>query len=214
MLRRRPSLVHPPGILERLSGRIRGREQMLVRGDPDWPLLLLSYPRGALDEAKEVEAAYTHTFPLLTQETRSPYEALLPALPAIVVVLLRRRNPCGCLGHYHPRGTESRLTRRLASDLGSATGEIDIAYEGIREWQPQPLSSMALGDMGGRLASLHVRAATVAVLMHELEHLAFPDAPERETRGRSNALYSAVMSELVAAESDSGYGMASSPPRP
>jgi hypothetical protein len=102
----------------------------------------------------------------------------------------------------------------LASDLGSATGEIDIAYEGIREWQPQPLSSMALGDMGGRLASLHVRAATVAVLMHELEHLAFPDAPERETRGRSNALYSAVMSELVAAESDSGYGMASSPPRP
>ena len=207
--------IHPRGVLKRLLERLRGRVQRLVRAGADMPLLLVSYPRGAEGVAREIEAAYAHTWPRLSTEARAPYEKLLPLLPALVVVLLRPRNLCDCLGHRHPRGAESRLTRRLAAELGSSVAEIDLAYEAIRAWQPQPLSSMAAGELGRRLEDIHFQAAVLAVLLHELEHLAIPLSAEKETRARSNWFYARVMQELVAEESGAAYGMASSlPPRP
>jgi len=62
--------VHPCGILVRLLERLRGREQLLVRAAGDLPLLLLSYPRGGLPVAREIEAAYAHTLPRLSPESR------------------------------------------------------------------------------------------------------------------------------------------------
>jgi hypothetical protein len=206
--------VHPRGVLERALEWLRGREQILVRGGEDLPLLLLSFPRGGLAAAREIESACAHILPRLRPETRAPYQPVFSSLPALVVVLLRPSNPCGCLGHHHPRGTESRLTKRLASDLGSSVAEIDLAYQGIQRWQPQPISSLAAGDLGERLSSIHFQAAVLAVLLHELEHLALPNQPEHEIRARSNSFYSAAMQELVAEESAVGYGMASPPPRP
>jgi len=214
MGRRRQQAVHPPGILERLADRIRGREQVLVRGGEDRPLLLVSYPRGNSEIAEDVEAAYAHTLRRLRPEVLGPYERVFQALPTLVAVLLRARNPCTCLGHHHPAGTESRLTRRLAGDIGRPVAEIDLAFEGIREWQPQPLSSLAVGDLGGRLSAVHFQAAILAVLLHELEHLAFPEHTEQETRQHSNAFYAAAMEQLVKEECDSGYGMAAPAPRP
>ncbi len=207
--------IHPRGVLERLLERLRGREQRLVRAGAEMPLLLVSYPRGGEAVAREIEVAYAHTWPRLSAEARAPYEKFFPLLPTLVVVLLRPHNLCDCLGHRHPRGAESRLTRRLAADLGSAVAEIDLAYEAIRGWQPQPLSSMAAGDLGPRLDDLHFQAAVLAVLLHELEHLAIPLSAEQETRARSNGFYARVMQELVAEESGAVYGMASPlPPRP
>jgi hypothetical protein len=197
-----------------LLERLRGREQLLVRGPEELPLLLLTFPRGGLAAAREVEAAWIHTLPALRPPVREPYRDVLSSLPVLIVVLLRRYNVCTCLGHHHPRGTESRLTRRLSSDLATAVGEIDLAYDGIRTWEPQPLSSLAAGQMGGRLSDIHFQAAVLAVLLHELEHLAFPDRPEPEIRARSNRFYEMTMQELVAEESGADYGMASPPPRP
>jgi hypothetical protein len=214
MRKRRVDVVHPPGILERLSDQLRGREQMLVRSGEDSPLLLISYPRGKADAAKEVEAAYAHTLRSLRPEIVAPYRAIFELLPTMVVVFLRPRNLCSCLGHHHPPGAESRLTKRLAGDLGSPIGEIDLAYEGIREWRPQPLSSMALGEMGDRLEALHFQAAILAVLLHELEHLAFPDRKEQEIRTRSNQFYTDAMEDLVAGETGADYGMVAPSPRP
>jgi hypothetical protein len=210
----RAHTVHPRGILRRAIDRLRGRQQLLVRAGEDLPLLLLSLPRGASDTAHEVEAAYSRTLRRLSAPTREPYQALFQAAPAMVAVILNPLNPCGCLGHHHPRGTESRFTRRLAADLGEPVGEIDLAYDGIRKWEPEPLSSLAAGDLGGRSASIHFEAAVLAVLLHELEHLVFPEHSEQETRLRSNRFYSAAMQELVAEESGARYGMASPPPRP
>jgi hypothetical protein len=206
--------LHPPGILERLVDRIRGREQLLARGGETMPLLLLSYPRGQDEAAREVEAAYTHTLRRLREEIVAPYVPVFAALPTMIVILLRARNVCGCLGHNHPRGAHSRLARRLSADLGSPVGEMDLAYEGIREWRPQPLSSMAVGELGGRLEEFHVQAATLAVLLHEMEHMAFSEHGEQEIRARSNALYAEAMEQFVAEETDSGYGMAAPSPRP
>lgn len=194
--------------------RIRGREQILVRAGDELPLLLLSVPRGSLDAAREIESAYSHTLRRLSPEIRNVYRPVFDALPGIVVVILHPLNPCECLGHHHPRGTESRFTRGIAADLGEPVGEIDLAWEGIRKWEPEPLSSLAAGDVGGRLASIHFQAGVLAVLLHELEHLVFPDRPEQEIRARSNCFYTAAMQELVAEESGGRYGMASPPPRP
>jgi hypothetical protein len=62
--------VHPRGILARLLERLRGREQLLVRVADDLPLLLLSYPRGGLSVAREIEVACAHTLPRLSAESR------------------------------------------------------------------------------------------------------------------------------------------------
>jgi hypothetical protein len=207
--------VYPRGILKRLLERLRGREQLLVRAGDDVPLLLLSFPRGRLAVAREIEAAYARTLPRLSSGTRAPYQGVFALLPTLIVVLLRPRNPCGCLGHHHPRGAETRLTRRLAAELGSSVGEIDLAYEGIRQWEPRPLASMAAGELGGRLPDIHFQAAVLAVMLHEFEHLAVPESAEPDTRARSDWFYSRAMQELVAEESGAAYGMASPrPPRP
>jgi len=208
-----PHAIYPHGILQPWLERLRGRKQLLVRGGEELPLLLLNFPRGGLPVAREIEVAYSHTLPRLGAQMRAPYERVLASLPTLVVVVLRPLNPCQCLGHHHPRGAESRLTKRLAADLGSSVGEIDLAYQGIREWTPQPLSSLAASELGDRLAVIHFQAAVLAVLLHELEHLAVPESSEQETRARSNWFYETAMRELVGEESETGYGMASPPLR-
>lgn len=204
---RRTTRIHMPGFFQRLTERLRGREQRLVRGRIPGPLLLLSYPCGQSAAADDVESAYAHLLPSLPAGIRARYEDVLRQLPALVVVLMRPKNPCGCLGHHHVKGTESRLTRRLRADLNDAAGEIDLAWEAIRDWQPMPLSAMAAGEMGGKIGGLHMEAALLSVLLHEMEHLAFPDKAEREVRTSSNDFYSVVMEELVRLEGGHEYGM-------
>lgn len=207
--RRRASrrVVHPPGLLQRLMEAIRGREQLLVRPGQGFPLLLITYPRGKQWVAELLETAYAHTLPALPAELTAPYAQRFQSLPALVVVLLRPKNPCGCLGHFHPPGTESRLSRRLSGDLGHPVAEIDLAYESIRAWEPMPLSSLAASHMGEALARMRFEAAILAVLLHELHHLAAPDEPEREIRPLSNHFYTGVVQEFVKRESGREYGM-------
>lgn len=181
-----------------------GREQLLVRGPADWPLLLLSYPAKHSNIGEEVQQAWLHTLPALHSPAAVSYRQMLPRLPSMVVVILRPLNPCTCLGHHHPRGTESRLARRLAGDMGGDVGEIDLAWEAIRTWRPQPLSSLAAGDA---FETLHFRVALLAVLLHELEHLAYPDHNEKTVRRTSDGFYAAVMDELLSQDGVSRFGM-------
>lgn len=172
------------------------------------PLLLLVYPRGAGAAASELEGAYARGLPASGAEARELYRELWGALPAIIVVQLRERNPCGCLGHHHPPGTESRVARRLALELGHPVAELDLAYESIRAWRPEPLASLAADDPAGRLDALRFRAALLAVLLHEMEHLAFPERSEQEIHSRSRDFYRRAMSELVGRELGKDYGIA------
>lgn len=212
--RRGPApLAHPPGLVRRLIEWFRGREQLLVRGPAGLPLLLVIYPRGRQDVARLLEIAYTHTLPSLPKPIFEPYGRTLAMLPPIVVVLLLPENPCGCLGHWHPPGAESRVARRLAADLSSPVAEIDLAYEMIRRWEPQPLASLAAGEQAGAVAEIHFEAALLAVLIHELHHMARPQAQEREIRAASNEFYGAIMRELVLDATGRHYGMIAEPRR-
>ena len=208
--RREPSLsraAHPPSPIERLIERVRGREQLLVRPTAPLPLLLLTFPRGQEEVAHHIETLYAHELPALPAGLIGPYTATLARLPVMVVLLLRPFNPCGCLGHCHPTGMESRLTRRLAGDLGGPVAEIDLAFESLREWRPRPLSALAAEEVGDKLPTFHFDAALLAVLLHEFHHLAFPEADEREVREKSNQLYEDLMRHWVVGEGGHGYGM-------
>jgi hypothetical protein len=198
-----------PSTWQRLMERLRGRDQRLVRPGTGYPLLLLNFPRGHSAVIDEIETILTRRLPQLPHRILAPYDATFGSLPVMVTVILRPHNPCGCLGHFHPRGTESRLTRRLSADLGSYVGELDLAYEAIRKWEPHPISALATGDMGGRLRELHFEAALLAVFLHELQHVAFPDRGEGDIRGASNDFYLELMRELVDHEGGGAYGIRS-----
>jgi hypothetical protein len=199
--------VHPPSTWRRFIERLRGYEQRLVRPGAGYPLFLLSYPRGQEEAVAEVEAILGHRLPHLPRRILEPYADTLANLPAMVVVILRPRNPCRCLGHFHPAGTESRLARRLSSELGSYVGELDLAHESIRNWEPHPISALAAGDLGVPLTDLHFEAALLAVFLHELQHVAFPNREERDIRSASNTFYMDLMQELVSREGGATYGM-------
>jgi hypothetical protein len=189
--------------------RLRGRDQRLVRPGDGYPLFLLSFGKGHGGAIDEIETIFAHRLPSLPHRILERYVDTLARLPPMVVVILRPHNPCGCLGHYHPRGTESRLSRRLSADLANSVGELDLAYEAIRRWEPHPISALATGDLGGRLPELHFEAALLAVFLHELQHLAFPDHEERDIRGASNSFYTELMQELVSQEGGTTYGLRS-----
>lgn len=180
----------------------------MLRGPKEWPLLLLSYPPKGRQVAAELGDAWLHTLPALRSPLAGAYRQMLRGLPGLVVVLLRDRNVCTCLGHHHPQGTESRLTRRLATDVGGTVGEIDLAWEAIRQWQPNPLSALAAAVAEPAFARLQFRTALLTVLLHELEHLAHPDHREAAVRGTSDGFYSEVLNELLGEEGGSArYGM-------
>jgi hypothetical protein len=144
---------------------------------------------------------------------RSAYQDVLAAVPTLVVAVLRSHNPCTCLGHHHPSGTESRLARRLAVDTGRRVGEIDLAVDAIRRWEPLPLAALAAAVQAGTqelAAELEYRrfhTALLAVFLHELEHLAFPDRPEAEIRRRSDAFYLGSVREFTSQELGVPFGI-------
>ena len=215
MKRRGVGRLHSPGFLRRFLERLRGREQALRRGPGHWPLLLLSYPPKGRAIAGEVGDAWLHTLPALRSPLAASYRDMLPGLPPLVVVMLRHRNVCTCLGHHHPKGTESRLTRRLAADVGGEVGEIDLAWEAIRQWQPNPLSALAAAVAEPSFARLQFRTALLTVLLHELEHLAHPEHREAVVRGTSDGFYQEVLDELLGEEGGSArYGMQPTPSLP
>lgn len=199
-MRTRRRSVHSPGLLRLMIDRLRGREQHLIRGAESWPLLLASFPRGESAVMEELSDAWLHTLPSLQSEVVKPYIDMLSLLPSMVVVLLRPKNVCTCLGHHHPKGTESRLTRRLAADTGSTVGEIDLAYEAIRTWQPHPIASLAASESHSAFDELHFRSALLTILLHELEHLAYPDRAEKDVRRSSDEFYTQVLEELLASD--------------
>lgn len=199
--------THSPGLLRQLLERVRGREQMLIRGFPEQPLLLVSYPRDGRMAAELLRGAWLHTLPLLASAAAQAYRGMLAGLPGMIVVILRRRNVCTCLGHHHPPGAETRLARRLSSDVGIAVGEIDLAWEAIREWQPQPLSALAAHVEGDGYGALRFRISLLTVLLHELEHIAYPDRNERAVRHSSDEFYSESLNELLRAEGVGQYGL-------
>ena len=206
--------IHPPGLLARVLDKLRGRDQLLIRAGDDLPLVVAGYPRGHEAFATSLQSSLSGIYHSLSRQLREGYADTLATVPSLVVAVLRLRNACGCLGHHHRRGTESRLSRRVAADTGREVGEIDLAVEAIREWDPLPLSDLAAIDPSrfGRDAEADLEyyrfhIALLAVFLHELEHLAFPGRAEKPIRDHSNEFYAVAMNELVTRQFGVAYGI-------
>lgn len=208
----RPHRVHSPGVLYGLWRSLRGGEQVLARPAEELPLVTIACARGEREGALELKAALEETWRTIPEAVRRHYAPVLRLMPPMMVVLLRRRNPCGCLGHHHRRGTESRLARRLRSLSGVEVGELDLAYEAIREWQPAPLAHTAAAEVAGpgaaeELALFRFRLALLDVFLHELHHLAAPQADEAEIRRHSAQFYEAALAAFTRQHYGLEYGL-------
>lgn len=203
--------IHSRGLLAEFADRLRGRDELLIRAGEDVPLVVAIYPRGHYNFAASLEGALSTTFHSLARSLRDTYRDVLDHVPTMIVAELRARNGCTCLGHRHIPGTGSRLARRLMKDLGSQVGEIDLAVEAIRGWEPLPLSDFAAA--GSRPSSAaefeHHRfhTALLSVFLHELEHLAYPERAERDIREHSNSFYVGAMRQFVTEELGVAYGI-------
>ena len=201
---------HSTSLLRRLYLQLRGNEQILVRpAAAELPLVLIAYAKGDRSGMQHLKESLEETWLTLPERFRSRYQEILPETPPVVVVLLRRRNLCACLGHHHPPGTESRITRRLRGLSGVRTGELDLAFEAIREWEPQPLSHLALPPEAHteEFRAFQWRLALLAVFLHELHHLVRPDAPEFGVRTQSQKFYADTLSHYVAEQFGVEYGL-------
>jgi hypothetical protein len=215
--RHRLPSVHPRSLLLQLYDRIRGRDQLLIQAGDELPLVVASYPKGRSWFGASLQSALYSIFRSLSGDQRAAYRDALDRVPSLVVAELRRANACRCLGHHHPAGTESRLARRLAADTGLVVGEIDLAVHSIRDWQPQPLAALAAAvaaterssraETSAELEYRRFHTALLAVFLHEIEHLAFPDRPEHAVRRRSDEFYLSAMSDYVRVEYGVAYGI-------
>ena len=215
--RHRLPRVHPRSLLLQLYDRVRGSDQLLIQAGEELPLVVASYPKGRTWFATSLQSALCSIYRTLPAEQRQGYRDVLDRVPSLVVVELRRVNACGCLGHHHPPGTESRLARRLSSDTGRRVGELDLAVQSIRSWQPLPLAALAAavaatqlsarGETNAELEYRRFHTALLAVFLHELEHLAFPDRPEQAVRRHSDEFYGSAMREFVREEYGVAYGI-------
>ena len=201
--------AHSPGLLWRFYHWLRGTEQILVRPAADLPLVLISYGKGDSVGMERLRESLEETWLTLPDNFRQRYQAILDHIPPLVVVELRGRNICTCLGHHHPPGTESRLTRKLRDLSGVRTGEVDLAFESIREWQPLPLSHLALPTAADteEVASFRLHLALLSVFLHELHHLVLPEEPEHAVRQQSQQFYADVLSNFVLEHFGVDYGL-------
>jgi hypothetical protein len=211
-MRRRSSAVHSPGLLYRFFRTLRGSETTLVRPAEPFPLVTIACLKDDQEGALELKAALEETWLTLPAELKEQYLPVLRRMPPMIVVEVRRRNPCTCLGHCHPAGTESRLARHIRDLSGVQVGELDLATEAIREWQPAPLAGLAASAAAGpeaeeELQLFRYRLALLDVLLHELHHLAAPDAREAEVRGQSGQFYEQALDAFMRQRFGSSYGL-------
>ena len=200
---------HSPGLLRRMYLYLRGTEQLLVRPAAELPLVLIASAAGDQDGVERFKNSLEETWLTLPETFRGRYHTILAQTPPLVVVLLRRHNICTCLGHHHPAGTESRITKKLRNVSGVRSGELDLAYEAIRNWEPLPLSHLALPSeaMGEEMARVQWQLALLSVFLHELHHLVEPKESEHVVRSHSQTFYVDALTHFVSQEFGVEYGL-------
>jgi hypothetical protein len=156
-------------------------------------------PARAEQVARAVEFDWAETPP----QCRDAYEEILENAPGLVVLQLRRKNMCGCLGHRHPFVKEAPFAEPHDAFGDAAVGEMDIAFDSVESWLAQPLMDTALDTQfipGSRLKEFHaqqLRFRLLSILLHETHHMVAPQAPEEVVRERSLTFYREALANYV-----------------
>lgn len=173
-----------------------GRRYIVTHyGDRTGPLAVVAHLRRDASVARQIALALEQDWPACPQSCREAYDEILFRAPGLVIIQLRRKNRCGCLGHRHEYVRERPFAEGHDALGGVAAGEVDIAYQSIKPWLALPLSDTALDVKfleGSRIEEFHkkrFRLKVLSVLLHETHHLVAPHEPEDLIRQRSLAFY-------------------------
>lgn len=198
-------MISPAVILEYLHSRPRlerwlewagGRRHLVTRfGDRQYPLVVTAHSFRDARAARQVCRCVEQDWLEAPAACREAYKSVLSKAPALMVVQLRRKNLCGCLGHRHPVVTE-RAFAALGDALdGLGAGEMDVACAQVSAWQALPLADTTLDVKfleGSRLDEFHAkqfRLKLLSIILHELNHLVNPQEQENAIRERSIRFY-------------------------
>jgi len=177
---------------EWLAGR---RYRLAALGDRSRPLYVIAHGARDSGRAAELARAVERDWIETPEPLREVYDGILFRAPQLVVIQLHRTNICGCLGHRHVGVRETPFAMPHDAFGGEHAGEMDIACERVLTWQALPLSDTALDAKflhGSRLEEFHskqFRLRLLSIVLHETNHLVFPEEPETSIRERSLSFY-------------------------
>ncbi|HET7214579.1 MAG TPA: hypothetical protein VFL79_13385 [Terriglobia bacterium] len=177
---------------EWLAGR---RYRLAPLSDRQRPVYVVAYHARDDGRAAETARALQQDWIEVPARCRETFGEILIRAPQLVVIQLHRRNVCGCLGHRHVAVRETPFAMPHDAFGGEHSGEMDIAYEQVHNWQALPLSDTALDAKflnGSRLEDFHAkqfRLRLLSVILHETNHLVAPQEPETSIRERSLNFY-------------------------
>jgi len=156
-------------------------------------------PARAEQVARAVEQDWAET----PASCREAYQEILDHAPGLIVVQLRRKNVCGCLGHRHMIVKELPFSEPHDAFADAAVGEMDIAFDRVESWLALPLMDTALDTQfvaGSRRKEFHdqqLRFRLLSILLHETHHMVAPQAPEDVVRNRSLTFYREALANYV-----------------
>ncbi|MFB3922321.1 MAG: hypothetical protein ACE145_11405 [Terriglobia bacterium] len=183
---------------------VSGRRYRIARfSDRATPLVIIAHPFRDAANARQVALAVEQDWPAVPQACRDVYDEILFKAPELIVIQLRRKNVCGCLGHRHVAVRESPFAEPHEAFSGARVGEMDIAYERVETWSALPLSDTALDVKfldGSRLSDFRAkqfRLKLLSILLHETNHLVASTEPEGSVRARSLAFYRDALAAYV-----------------
>ena len=186
--------------IEWLAGR---RYRLAAFPDRALPVVVVAHRSRDNARAEQVAHAVEHDWAETPAHCRDAYEEILAQAPGLVVVQLRRKNLCGCLGHRHVIVREAPFSEPHDAFDNAAVGEMDIAFDRVESWLAQPIMDTALDTQfidGSRLEEFHgqqLRFRLLSILLHETHHMVEPLAPENVVRGRSLAFYREALVNYV-----------------
>jgi hypothetical protein len=186
--------------LERFARR---RYRLAAFPDRSLPVVVIAHRGRSAARIEHVARAIEQDWAEIPPQCRDAYEEILKQAPGLVVIQLRRKNVCGCLGHRHVLVKEIPFSEPHDAFGDAAVGEMDIAFERVESWLAQPIMDTALDTQfiaGSRLKEFHdqqLRFRLLSILLHEIHHMVAPQASEDVVRGRSLAFYREALANYV-----------------
>jgi hypothetical protein len=171
--------------------------------DRPHPVVVIAHRDRSPARAEQVAHAIEHDWAETPPQCHDAYEEILQKAPGLIVIQLRRKNVCGCLGHRHVLVKELPFSEPHEAFGGAAVGEMDIAYDRVVGWVAQPLMDTALDTQfiaGSRRKEFHdqqLRFRLLSILLHETHHMVAPQAPEDVVRERSLTFYREALANYV-----------------
>ena len=99
------------------------------------PLVIAAYSFRDTARARQLAPAVEQDWAAIPNRCREAYDEILFKVPGLIIVQLRRKNVCGCLGHRHLIVKEAPFAESHDAFGGVRVGEMDIAFERVETWQ-------------------------------------------------------------------------------